>query len=191
MKKEFKKILLDEGITNQTIYSSLGPFKYPLNTKFQEELDINLVYKIYKNKISFIYDDYKKYKDPERTKYLIKKLNLNIKSRIGVIDWRVDYKVIAPFYRFNLQEKREILLDAVKGFKHVLNLKCKIHESINPNPNDILINEPSDIAPFFPVRSNNLLLKRSRLNSRFGFSNLDQYNYQFAIYDENLNLNPI
>lgn len=185
MKKEFKKLLSEIDINIQRIYDSPEIFKISLESEFKDVLEINVLYRIFKNKISFIYYDYEIYKDFEKSKYLIKKLDLNSPGRPIKVDWEVNHSGNPIFFTF--EQNKKILFDFIKGAKKSLK-----GDSINTaKPNDILIGLPWDGSLIVPIHHPENRRKRAVLNYKFGFGKMDQYNYQYAKYDSNLDLHPI
>jgi hypothetical protein len=185
MEKNFKQFFVENKITEQKIYPPSEIFKIPIKNEFENILEINIVYKIFANKISFIYWDYEIYNSFKRSQYLIKKLDLNIESRVGKIDWEVNHKTNPSL--FTLEQNKKILFSFVKGAKK--RMRGDIKNS--PKPNDILVSIPWDGSLFVHINHPENARKRSVLNYKFGFGKIDQYGYQYAKYDKNLNLQPI
>lgn len=184
---EFNKILQDLELEHsQSIYEPSEKIKLHIPTEYDDILTVNVVYNIFKTKASFLYKDFEEYQDRERIKNIAEKLNLNILTRVSRIDWEIIHKKNPS--SLTIQDNKKILFDFINGVKSFIKVGDGEH---GPNPNDILIGFLWDGSLIVPIHHPENARKRSVLNKKFGFGEMDQYNYQYAIYDENLNLKPI
>jgi hypothetical protein len=162
---------------------------------YPEFLDINLVLTRYLNKKSFLYQEflkdthlsnkelYKKYN------YLSKKIRFKEKNRIAELGWELIFYKDPSTLSDN--DRRKILFRVIKELVSFYRNK-NYPRSMNPNPGHILISKPWDQKLHMGMtKFPELIPKRSSLNSRCGFGNLDQYNYEIGIFDLQLKLNPI
>ena len=187
MKKEFKELLLELGIeSSQRIYEPSEKIRVRIPTKYDEILFLGVVYNIFKNKTSFLYQEYESHQDPERVLNIANKLNLNTPGRVSRADWEINHSSNPAL--FTSEDNRKILFAFMNGVIEVI----KVGDGENgPKPNDVLVGLPWDGSLFVPIHHPENARKRSLLNKKFGFGDLDQYNYQYAKYDKDLNLNPI
>ncbi len=187
MKKEFKSILEKLGVeSSQKIYDSSEKITVQISTDYDHILFLGVVYIIYKNKMSFLYQEFETHKDPERILNIANKLNLNTPGRVARPDWQINHSSDPRF--FTTEDNKKVLLSFMKGIHNVIRYGDGIS---TPKPNDILIGLPWDGSLFVPIHHPGNAHKRSILNKKFGFGELDQYNYQYAKYDKDLNLQPI
>lgn len=132
MKKEFKKTLFELGIeTDQKIYKPSDKIKIQIPTNYDRILTLNVVYSIFKNKISFLYHDFSEYQDSERTKNVANKLDLTIPSGVGRVDWEINHKTNPAL--FTLEDNRKILFSLLKGSKPLLKM-----EMVKKNQNQMI-----------------------------------------------------
>lgn len=187
MKKEFKELLVNLGIeTTQRIYEPSEKIKVRIQTEYDHILFLGVVYVIYKNKMSFLYKEFETHQDPERILNIANKLDLNSPGRVSRPDWEINHSSDPRF--FTTEDNKKILSYFLKGISNVI----RVGDGTNgPKPNDILIGLPWDGSLFTNIHHPENARKRSVLNKKFGFGDIDQYNYQYAIYDKDLNLNPI
>ena len=187
MKKEFKELLLELGIeSSQRIYEPSDKIKVQIPTEYDEILFLGVAYNIFKNKTSFLYQEFETHQDLERVLNIANKLNLNTPGRVSRVDWEINHKSNPAF--FTTEDNRKLLFAFMNGVLEVI----KVGDGENgPKPKDILIGLPWDGSLFVPIHHPENARKRSLLNKKFGFGEVDSYNYQYAIYDKNLNLNPI
>lgn len=184
---EFNKILQDLGLEhNHLIYEPSEKIRVQVPTEYDKILTVNVVYNIFKTKASFLYKDFEEHQDRERIKHIASKLNLNIPTRVSRPDWEIIHKQNPG--SLTLDDNKKILFDFINGVGSVIRMGDGEH---GPNPNDILIGFLWDGSLIVPISHPENARKRSVLNKKFGFGEMDQYNYQYAIYDENLNLKPI
>jgi hypothetical protein len=194
---KFEKMLRRFGYRNREVANTY--FKklthQMLKDCYPEFLVINLFLIRYLNKKSFLYQEflkdsnlskeelYKKYK------YLTKKIRFKEKNRISELGWELlfhrDPNILSD------KERTKILFHVMKE------LKSFYHNKNYPrpmNPGHILISKPWDNQLHkikFEKGSEKIIYKRSSLNSRCGFGNLDEYNYEIGIFDLELKLHPI
>lgn len=151
----------------------------------------------YYNKKSYLYEEYlkdiKKLNQKEilkKYKYLLKKINYNHSSgRISEIGWRIMWdrnpKLLTP------NQHKKILYRVIKEFKNIRESK---NYFTNPDIYQILVSKPwgNQLYNSTDTKDNfNIARKRSLVNSKFGFGELDEYGCEYAIFDETLYLNPI
>lgn len=187
MKKEFKEVLSELGIeSNQRIYEPSDKIRIQVPTEYDHILTVNVVYNIFKNKTSFLYKDFETYQDSERIRNVANKLNLKSLGRVSRIDWEINHRTNPALFTF--EDNRKVLFAFIKGVEQFI----KVGDGENgPKPNDILIGLPWDGSLFTRIHHPENARKRAVLNQKFGFGEVDQYNYQYAKYDKNLNLQPI
>lgn len=187
MKKEFKELLLELGIeSNQRIYDPLDKIKVRIPTDYDHILFLGVVYNIFKNKTSFLYQEFENHQDPERIKHVASKLNLDAPGRVSRVDWEINHSTNPALFTF--EDNRKLLFSFINSVREVI----KTGDGENgPKQNDILIGLPWDGSLFVPIHHPENARKRSLLNKKFGFGDIDQYNYQYAKYDKDLNLQPI
>lgn len=187
MKKEFKEVLSELGIeSSQRLYEPSDRIRVQVPTEYDHILTVNVVYNIFKNKTSFLYKDFETHQDPERIKNIADRLNIKSPGRVSRIDWEINHRSNPALFTF--EDNRKILFSFIKGV--IQYVKVGDGENI-PKPNDILIGLPWDGSLFVPIHHPENARKRAVLNQRFGFGDIDQYNYQYAKYDKDLNLQPI
>jgi hypothetical protein len=187
MKKEFKELLKELGIeSSQRLYEPSEKIKVQIPTEYDHILFLGVVYNIFKNKISFLYQDFESYQDPERIKNIAEKLDLTEPGRVSRVDWQINHKTNPSL--FTIEDNRKILFSFMNGIKKVI---ITGDGKNGPKPNDILIGLPWDGSLFVPIHHPENARKRSLLNRKFGFGEVDQYNYQYAKYDKDLNLHSI
>ena len=192
-RKEFKKLLKNFGIeASQKIYQPYEEVIYPIETKFDDILSLYCSLNTScRNKISFLYQEFEKFEDDQRIVYLASKLNLNTEGRIGKIDWKINYKLDPR--SLTIEQTTEILFYFIKSVDHHLSIfkNLKETELFKPKQNDIIVGTPWDGSLIVPMHHPENARRRSVLNKKFGFGEVDQYNYQYTMFDENLNLQPI
>lgn len=160
---------------------------------YPKYLNINLFLIRYLNKKCFLYQEFLKDQNLsdrdlyKKYKYLAKKIRLNEKNRIAEIGWEIFYHKTPEL--LSEKDRKIILLRVTKELKEFY-LNKNYPRMMNPG--HILISKPCAQK----VHTGNeefidLIQKRSSLNSKFGFGNIDEYNYEIGIFDLNLKLNPI
>jgi len=187
MKKEFKDIIAGLGIPSpQRIFNPLERVKINIPTEFDGRLSLNIVLVIFKNKTSFLFKEYELHQDAERIKNISEKLNLKAPGRVVRVDWEINHKR-DPRELTQEQNKKilsYLLRDAIPIIK-------KGKDDHTPKEHDILVGLPWEGSLIVPIYSPENARKRSILNQRFGFGEVDQYNYQYARYNKSLDLEPI
>lgn len=187
MKKQFKELLSELGIeSSQRIYEPSEKIKVQIPTDYDHILFLGVVYNIFRNKTSFLYQDFESHQDPERIKNIANKLNLTKPGRVSRADWEINHSTNPAL--FTAEDNRKILFSFMTGIRNVISTGDGKN---GPKPNDIVIGLPWDGSLFVPIHHPENARKRSLLNQKFGFGEVDQYNYQYAKYDNNLNLRPI
>jgi hypothetical protein len=162
---------------------------FPISINYIEFFIFN-----YKNKKSFIYEKYliDKYtlskKDLfKKYSYLLKKIQFD-KNHIGEIGWKIMWDRNPSILTKNQHKK--ILYRVIKEFKNIRKTK---NYFTRVYPYQILVSNPWG-NQLYNLNSNddfNIARKRSKVNSKFGFGELDEYGYEYAMFDEDLYLNPI
>jgi hypothetical protein len=187
MKKEFKEILSELGIeSSQRLYDPSDKIRIQIPTEYNNILTVNVVYNIFKNKASFLYKDFETHQDLERIKNIANRLDMKTPGRISRVDWEIIHKTNPSLFTFD--DNKKVLFSFIKGIHQFIGIG---DGKSSPNPNDILIAFPWDGCLFAPIHHPENARKRSVLNQKFGFSKVDEYNYQYAKYDKDLNLYPI
>ena len=187
MKKEFKELLSEIEIeSNQRIYEPSEKIKVQIPTDYDHILFLGVVYNIFKNKSSFLYQEFESHQDPERIKHIANKLDLTKPGRVSRVDWQINHSINPAL--FTIEDNKKVLFAFMNGVKEVI---VTGDGENGPKPNDILIGLPWDGSLFVPIHHPENARKRSLLNKKFGFGDIDQYNYQYAKYDKDLNLQPI
>lgn len=146
--------------------------------------------------------------EEEKIQYLMKKIRYDEGGRIGEVGWGLSLPTLG--------RKRKTLRDLSKdethgivkyAFKHNVIKKylyeVELCDYEGPNkdliPNDtprtrivgdILFSKPCGLAGH-KLGGEKLAQRIGRLCTRYGFSELDEYGWQFARYNENLKLEPI
>ena len=186
MEEEFKKLISELKFhSSQELIEPSETINVKIPNDYDHLLSLFFFYKIYENQISFLYDDFKENKDKNRISNISKKLNLEIPARVTIVGWQVNHFQDPRF--LTLEENKKILFSALKN----INL-LKTGDGINkPKEGDILVGHIWDGSLTSYINHPINLRKRSMLNKRYGFGEVDQYNYQYSVYDKNLNLNPI
>jgi hypothetical protein len=164
------------------------------NNQYHDIADINGFFILFHNKKSFLYDEFVKHFNGSNKKEIKSRINklanrikFKEKNPICEVGWAVKYKVDPR--SLTLEINRSILFAGIKGFPKLLKNGM---ENISPRPNVILIGKTtSQNSIVMGLDSFDLVTKRASLAKKFGFGKLDEFNYVYGIYDENLNLNPI
>lgn len=160
---------------------------------YPKYLNINLFLIRYLNKKCFLYQEFLKDQNLsdqdlyKKYKYLAKRIRLNEKNRIAEVGWEIYYH--KPAELLSEKNRKIILLKVAKELKSFY-LNRNYPRMLNPG--HILISKPC--AQKVHTGSQefiNLIQKRSSLNSKFGFGNIDEYGYEVGIIDLNLKINPI
>jgi hypothetical protein len=193
----FNEILSDLGYADDSkIYSQEDKKKNQIIYKCDSGLMSIYSYVIlYQNKKSYVYleflDSIEKY-PLEKTKSNIKDLCHNIKfdkkTRLGEVGWEVVYSKQPN--EFTLEERKKIFFSFIKIAKD--NLKGCFN--ISPFPGDILAARPQGPKINTGFTEESILLgkkQRISLGKRFGFGEVKSDGFQYAIYDQNLSLNPL
>jgi hypothetical protein len=148
----------------------------------------------YKNKKSFVYQQYltdKKFlskKDLFRKyRYLLKKIRFS-DGKISEIGWRIMWDRDPSVLTKNQHKK--ILYRIIREFK---DMRISKSYFTTVYPNQILVSNPwaNQLYNLNLENDFNIARKRSLVNSKFGFGDLDEYGYEYAMFDETLYLNPI
>jgi hypothetical protein len=154
----------------------------------EEFIDIEIFSNYYENKEEFL----ESVDDLERRNYLLTKIYPEEKGRIGEIGWRVIFKINQR--KLSFETNRQILylfLKQVPKFYNDFKSGTLIDfPGLKAKEGDILISIPFN-GMLMPTNVPNLYKKRAHMNTKFGFGDLDQYGYQYAKFDKELNLNPI
>ena len=180
MKKEFKELLSEIEIeSNQRIYEPSEKIKVQIPTDYDHILFLGVVYNIFKNKSSFLYQEFESHQDPERIKHIANKLDLTKPGRVSRVDWQINHSINPAL--FTIEDNKKVLFAFMNGVKEVI---VTGDGENGPKPNDILIGLPWDGSLFVPIHHPENARKRSLLNKKFGFGEIDQYNYQYAKYDK-------
>ena len=88
-------------------------------------------------------------------------------------------------------QHKKILYRIIREFKNVRETKSYFSKV---DPYQILVSKPwgNQLYNSLDTKDNfNLTRKRSLVNSKFGFGELDEYGYEYAMFDDTLYLNPI
>lgn len=193
----FNSILNDIGYPDDSeIYSQENKKKNQIIYKCDSGLMSIYSYVIpYKNKKSYVYleflDSQENY-DLEKTKFNIKELCDNIifnqKTKLGEVGWEVTYNKQPS--EFTLSERKKVFFSFMKIAKN--NLKGCF--DILPNPGDVLAARPQGPKINIGFTDESIFLgkkQRISLGKRFGFGDIKSDGFQYAIYDQNLSLNPL
>jgi len=197
-RKEFEVLLYKLGYRDRSS-SSLKPKRE--STKIAKECFPNSINYIeffvihYPNKKSYLYEEFLKDKKNlsqnelvKKYKYILKKINFG-SGRISEIGWRIMWdrnpQLLTP------NQHKKILYRIIREFKNVRETKSYFSKV---DPYQILVSKPwgNQLYTSLDTKDNfNLTRKRSLVNSKFGFGELDEYGCEYAIFDETLYLNPI
>jgi hypothetical protein len=198
MRKEFESLIYQLGYRN----------RYPISLKQRREStkiakecfpkSINYIEFFvihYHNKKSYLYEEYlkdrkklSKYDLIKKYKYLLKKINYG-SGRISEIGWQIMWdrnpQLLTP------NQHKKILYRVIREFKFMRESKKYFTKA---DPYQILISKPwgNQLYNSLDTKDNfDLTRKRSLVNSKFGFGELDEYGCEYAMFDETLYLNPI
>jgi hypothetical protein len=151
-------------------------------------IDIEIFLNYYEDKEEFL----ESIDDLEKRNHIITKIYPKEKGRIGEIGWKVIFKVSQR--KLSFEVNRQILYLFLKQvpiyFNDFKSGTLVDYPGLKPKEKDILISIPSN-GLMMPTNSPNLYKKRGYMNTKFGFGDLDQYGYQYARFDRELNLIPI
>jgi len=149
----------------------------------------------YTNKKSYAYKQYlidrktlTKKDIIKKYRYLLNKINFS-KGRISEIGWQIMWDRHPSMLTKNQHKK--ILYRIIREFKTIRKTKNYFTKA---DPQQILVSKPWGNQLYNSTNhkdDSNLVRKRSLMNSKFGFGNLDEYGYEYAIFDDDLYLNPI
>jgi hypothetical protein len=115
------------------------------------------------------------------------KIRFKEKNRVAELGWELVFYKDPGILSDN--DRKKILFRVIKELVSVYRNKNYPRPM---NPGHILISKPWDQKLHTGVNKfPELIRKRSSINSRCGFGNLDQYNYEIGIFDLQLKLNPI
>lgn len=197
-RKEFEALLYKLGYRDRSPISSK---KKRESTKIAKECFPKSITYIeffvfhYSNKKSFVYEEYLKdvknlsKKDIiKKYKYLLKKINYG-SGRISEIGWQIMWDRHPSLLTPNQHKK--ILYRVIREFKNIRETKNYFSK---PDSYQILVSKPwANQLYNLPGTKDkfDLARKRSLVNSKFGFGELDEYGCEYAIFDETLYLNPI
>jgi hypothetical protein len=196
---EFERLLIDLGFRDRS------PVQTKFEKKFVEILKCLTKNKIkvkgfaieYKNKKSYLYEffilNYKELNINEMREQILliaKDIRFKEKTRIGEVGWRIENAIYLGFW------SKKDRLDLYFSFLKLAPILLKYGDGIgiNPRPGDILVSKPEGSkfgALNHPVAIKMGADQRSHINKKLGFGLMKTNNSQYAIYDENLNLNPI
>jgi len=197
-RKKFERLIYSLGYIDR---SPINLQKKKESTKIAREcfpksiLYIEFFVFHYKNKKSFLYEQYiKDYRSLSKKdiikkyKYLMNKINFS-SGRISEIGWQImwdrDPSLLTP------NQHKKILYRVIREFKSIRQNKNYFAKA---DPQQILVSKPWGNQLYNHIDSEDnfdLVRKRSLVNSKFGFGDLDQYGYEYAIFDDDLYLNPI
>lgn len=195
---EFEKLLKEIGYKN----------RLPLNYKVKEQKNLILedcntgpikikgFIKLYPNKKSYIWFCYQEMitknieiKEIKKTLSMIaRQINFNHHSRIAEVGWEISmgHTIIL----WTKSERTKLYFRLIKKLKLILK---NGDWGIDPNPGEILISRPRGLR-YGEIHGNGYKIseERGHINQRiFNFGKVNSYGDQYAIYDENLNLQPI
>ena len=162
----------------------------------------------YPNKIEFIMDLCNHWED-DKINYLKKRIKYNEGGRIGEVGWGLSLNPLSKRKSLRYMTQEEITGMRRYAFKHNMFKKflyevemgdVSISEDVLPSEviphrleGDILFSKPCGLAPH-KIGDKNLAGRIGKLCTRYGFSDLDEYGWQFAQYvkyDDKLKLVPI
>lgn len=195
---EFEKFLKKMGYRN----------RLPLKYKVQEQKDLILenfdtgpikikgFIKLYPNKKSYIWFCYQEMLNDSRVvskeymkttlSMIAKQINLNKHSRIAEVGWEIlmGHTIIL----WTKSDRTKLYFKLIKQLKLILK---NGDWGINPNPGEILVSRPGGLR-YGAIHGLEISKERGHINQRiFNFGKVNSYGDQYAIYDENLNLQPI
>lgn len=149
----------------------------------------------YSNKKSYIYEQYQKDIKNLSNQEIIKKYKFTLNKikfpsgRISEICWQIMWDRDPSMLTKN--QHKQILYRIIREFKSIRETKKYYTEVI---PNQILVSKPWGNQLYYSLGTQDnidLVRKRSLVNSKFGFGELDEYGCEYAIFDDTLYLNPI
>jgi hypothetical protein len=163
---------------------------FPISISYIEFFAIH-----YTNKKSYVYEQYlidrkilSKKDITKKYKYLLNKIKFS-KGRISEIGWQIMWDRHPSMLTKNQHKK--ILYRIIRELKDMRDNRKYFTIAY---PNQVLVSKPWGNQLYNPIDSEDdfdLVRKRSLMNSKFGFGNLDEYGHEYAIFDDTLYLNPI
>lgn len=195
---EFEKFLKKIGYRN----------RLPLKYKVQEQrnlilensdigpIKINGFIKVYPNKKSYIWFCYQEMlnnprgiteEDLRKTILMIgNQINLNKHSRVAEVGWEVLMSHTIKLW--SKSDRTKMYFKILRELKLILK---NGDWGITPNPGEILVSRPRGLR-YGAIRGPEEEKERGHINQKiFNFGKVNWYGDQYAIYDENLNLQPI
>jgi len=136
--------------------------------------------------------------EPEKLDYFKKRIRYNSGGRIGEVGWGLSLtpnSVTRKLRQLTLQQRTDVVSTALK---HNVIKKYFYTDFIDGHDlfrikGDILFSHPCGFAEtkIAELGNKDLASRIGKLCTRYGFSELDEYGYQFAIYNDQLKLEPI
>ena len=172
---------------NSIVYPKPEKIKYPIMYNCNNgSMTVTTFLITYPNKKSYLHLEFL---DGGNIKRLAEKILFQEKTHVIEVGYEVSYTKQPN--EFSLEERNKIFMHFMKQTK--LNLKYGLLDQ-KPNPGDILAALPYGPKINLGFTETGLNIgkhQRSLVAQRFGFGNLYEDNFQYARYDENLNLKPI
>lgn len=201
---EFEKFLKKLGYRNRTPVYKVKKINGLILEDEIGPIKVNGFFNLHKNKKSYlaycyneIIKDFRNNMSEEKIKKSIKMIaehidfKNNIHGRLGEVGWEV--QMPHTIIRWNKSERTKLYVKILRSIKPLLENGLW---DLDPKKGDILISRPGGLA-FGSLGGRGDVnerpgRRRSKINQKFfNFGPTNSYGDQYAIYDENLKLNPI
>lgn len=136
--------------------------------------------------------------EEDKISYLKKRIqyDTNKSGRIAEIGWGLSItteSIARKLRQMTQQERTDVISHALKHniIKRYLYTDFIDGHQLFRLKGDILFSNPCGFTEYRLSRTKDLANRVGKLCTRYGFSKLDEYGYQFAMYNQNLVLEPI